>query len=41
MRLAVAGFLATHPEYADLTPILAVAAVEKDFKLEEGFELDE
>ncbi len=41
MRLAVAGFLATHPEYADLTPILAVAAVEKDFKLEEWFELDE
>ena len=41
MRLAVAGFLATHPEYADLTPILAVAAVEKDFKLEEWFELGE
>ena len=41
MRLAVAGFLATHPEYADLTPILAVAAVEKDFKLEEWFELNE
>ena len=41
MRLAVVGFLATHPEYADLTPILAVAAVEKDFKLEEWFELDE
>ncbi len=41
MRLAVAGFLATHPEYADLTPILAVAAVGKDFKLEEWFELDE
>ena len=41
MRLAVAGFLATHPEYADLTPILAVAAVGKDFKLEEWFELSE
>ena len=41
MRLAVAGFLATHPEYADFTPILAVAAVGKDFKLEEWFELDE
>ena len=41
MRLAVAGFLATHPEYADLTPTLAVAAVGKDFKLEEWFELDE
>ena len=41
MRLAVAGFLATHPEYADFTPILAVAAVGKDFKLEEWFELGE
>ena len=41
MRLAVAGFLATHPEYADFTPILAVAAVGKDFKLEEWFELSE
>ena len=41
MHLAVAGFLATHPEYADLTPILAVAAVGKDFKLKEWFELDE
>ena len=41
MRLAVAGFLATHPEYADFTPILAGAAVGKDFKLEEWFELDE
>ena len=41
MRLAVAGFLATHPEYADFTPILAVAAAGKDFKLEEWFELDE
>lgn len=41
MHLAVAGFLATHPEYADFTPILAVAAVGKDFKLEEWFELDE
>ena len=41
MRLAVAGFMATHPEYADFTPILAVAAVGEDFKLEEWFELDE
>ena len=41
MHLAVAGFLATHPEYADFTPILAVAAVGKDFKLEEWFELSE
>ena len=41
MHLAVAGFLTTHPEYADFTPILAVAAVGKDFKLEEWFELDE
>ena len=41
MRLAVAGFLVTHPEYADLTPILAVAAVGKDFCLEEWFELSE
>lgn len=41
MHLAVAGFLATHPKYADFTPILAVAAVGKDFKLEEWFELDE
>lgn len=41
MRLAVEGFLATHPEYADFTPILAVAAVDKDFSLEEWFELDE
>ena len=41
MHLAVAGFLATHPEYADSTPILAVAAVDKDFSLEEWFELDE
>lgn len=41
MRLAVAGFLATHPEYADFIPTLAVAAVGKDFKLEEWFELDE
>ena len=40
MHLAVAGFLATHPEYADFKPILAVAAVGKDFKLEEWFELD-
>ena len=41
MHLAVAGFLATHPEYADSTPILAVAAVDKDFSLEEWFELSE
>lgn len=41
MHLAVAGFLATYPEYADFTPTLAVAAVGKDFKLEEWFELDE
>lgn len=41
MHLAVAGFLATHPEYADFRPILAVAAVGKDFKLKEWFELDE
>ena len=41
MHLAVAGFLATHPEYADFRPTLAVAAVGKDFKLEEWFELDE
>ena len=41
MHLAVAGFLAMHPEYADFRPTLAVAAVDKDFKLEEWFELDE
>ena len=41
MHLAVVGFLATHPEYADFRPSLAVAAVGKDFKLEEWFELDE
>ena len=41
MRLAVEGFLATHTEYADFTPILAVAAVDKDFSLEEWFELSE
>ena len=41
MHLAVAGFLATHPEYADFRPTLAVAAVDKDFKLEEWFELSE
>ena len=41
MHLAVAGFLAAHPEYADLRPTLAVAAVDKDFKLEEWFELSE
>ena len=41
MQLAVAGFLATHPEYVDFRPILAVAAVGEDFKLEEWFELSE
>lgn len=41
MHLAVEGFMATHPEYADFRPTLAVAAVGKDFKLEEWFELDE
>lgn len=41
MRLSVKGFMTVNPEYADFTPILAVAAVEKDFKLEEWFELDE
>ena len=41
MHLAVAGFLAIHPEYADFRPSLAVAAVGKDFKLEEWFELSE
>ena len=41
MHLAVVGFLAMHPEYADFRPILAVAAVGKDFKLEEWFELGE
>ena len=41
MHLAVAGFLAIHPEYADFRPSLAVAAVDKDFSLEEWFELSE
>jgi ribonuclease HII len=41
MRLAVEGFMATHPGYADFRPTLAVAAVGKDFCLEEWFELDE
>ena len=41
MYLAVEGFMATHPEYADFRPTLAVAAVDKDFKLEEWFELSE
>lgn len=41
MHLAVAGFLATHPGYADFRPTLAVAAVDKDFSLEEWFELSE
>ena len=41
MYLAVKGFMATHPEYADFRPTLAVAAVEKDFCLEEWFELSE
>ena len=41
MHLAVEGFMATHPEYADFRPTLAVAAVDKDFKLDEWFELGE
>lgn len=41
MHLAVEGFMTANPEYTDFTPILAVAAVGKDFKLEEWFELDE
>ena len=41
MHLAVEGFMATHPGYADFRPTLAVAAVDKDFKLEEWFELSE
>lgn len=41
MRLAVEGFMTANPEYADFIPTLAVAAVGKDFKLEEWFELDE
>lgn len=41
MRLAVKGFMTANPEYTDFTPTLAVAAVGKDFKLEEWFELDE
>ena len=41
MHLSVAGFMATHPEYADFRSTLAVAAVGKDFCLEEWFELDE
>lgn len=41
MHLAAEGFLATHPDYADFTPTLAVAAVDKDFNLEEWFELSE
>ena len=41
MHLAVEGFMATHPEYADFRPTLAVAAVGKDFNLEEWFELSE
>ena len=41
MYLAVEGFMATHPEYADFRPTLAVAAVGKDFCLEEWFELSE
>ncbi len=41
MRLAVERFVAANPEYADFTPTLAVAAVGKDFKLKEWFELDE
>ena len=41
MHLAVAGFMATHPEYANFRPTLVVAAVGKDFNLEEWFELSE
>ena len=41
MRLSVKGFMEANPEYADFTPTLVVAAVGKDFKLEEWFELDE
>lgn len=41
MRLSVKWFMEANPEYADFTPTLAVAAVGKDFKLEEWFELDE
>ena len=41
MHLAVEGLMATHPEYADFRPTLAVAAVGKDFRLEEWFELSE
>lgn len=41
MHLAVEGFMATHLKYADFRPTLAVAAVGKDFKLEEWFELSE
>ena len=41
MRLAVEGFMTANPEYADFIPTLAVAAVGKDLKLEEWFELDE
>ena len=41
MRLAVEGFMTANPEYADFIPTLAVAAVGKDFKLEEWFELGE
>jgi ribonuclease HII len=41
MHLSVEGFMTANPEYADFIPTLAVAAVGKDFKLEEWFELDE
>lgn len=41
MHLAVEGFMAIHPGYADFRPTLAVAAVDKDFSLEEWFELSE
>ena len=41
MHLAVEGFMAANPKYADFRPILAVAAVGKDFCLEEWFELSE
>ena len=41
MHLAVEGFMAANPKYADFRSILAVAAVDKDFSLEEWFELSE
>ena len=41
MNLAGGGLMGTNPEYADCRPTVAVAAVDKDFNLEEWFELDE